>query len=80
MLCVIPLVVVDLPAWVIYSASLGLSAHEYVLTPSPCRTLLMTALVCGLYGFPASNFSCLLKSFISVVPDPSLQFPLRTSF
>ena len=66
-------------AWVTYSASLGLSAQVYVLTPSPCRTSLMIALVCSLYGFPASNFSCLLKLFISVHPDPNLQFPLRIS-
>lgn len=55
-----------------YNASLGLSAQAYVLTPSPCRTSLMIALVCDLYGFPDSNFSCLLKLFISVVPDPNL--------
>lgn len=66
-------------AWVTYSASLGLSAQACVLTPSPCRTSLMIALVCGLYGFPASKFSCLLKLFISVHPDPNLQFPLRIS-
>lgn len=66
-------------AWVTYSASLGLSARAYVLIPSPCRTSLMIALVCGLCEFPASNFSCLLTLFISVHPDPNLQFPLRIS-